>query len=301
MSEPRFSISQISTLQSSFAEDVEAYAAAGVDGIGIWEVKLPPGADAESLALVRESGLEVTNCVPAIPSILPLPLMEGPVDPRERIEAVCASIRRLAAFEPQSIACLTGPCGELDPAEAYRIVVDGLRRIGREAQAAGVRVGLEPIQRIGAEDWTIPTTIPGALELLDEVDDANFGIMFDVWHLWNSASLLDDIREQTGRFTGVHVSDWREPTRGWADRVLPGDGRRGRAGRSSRRSTRPAGAGRTTSRSSPTTAPSGTTTKGRCGASLRRSLPGWVGSRSRRRGRQARRACAFDLRPPGVL
>jgi sugar phosphate isomerase/epimerase len=22
----------------------------------------------------------------------------------------------------------------------------------------------------------------------------------------------------------VHVNDWREPTRGWADRVLPGDG-----------------------------------------------------------------------------
>jgi sugar phosphate isomerase/epimerase len=22
----------------------------------------------------------------------------------------------------------------------------------------------------------------------------------------------------------VHVSDWREPTRGWADRALPGDG-----------------------------------------------------------------------------
>jgi sugar phosphate isomerase/epimerase len=23
---------------------------------------------------------------------------------------------------------------------------------------------------------------------------------------------------------GVHIADWREPTRGWADRVLPGDG-----------------------------------------------------------------------------
>ena len=224
MPEPRFSISQISTLHASFAEDVEAYAEAGADGIGIWEMKLPQGADAESLALVRENGLQVTNCLPAIPSILPLPLMDGPVDPRERIEAVCASIRRLAAFEPQSVACLTGPCGTLEPAEAHRIVVDGLRRIGREAQAAGVRVGLEPIQRIGSEDWTIPTTIPEALALLDEVDDARFGIMFDVWNLWNGASLLDDIREHAGRFTGVHVSDWREPTRGWADRALPGDG-----------------------------------------------------------------------------
>jgi len=222
--EPSFSISQVSTLQASFAEDVDAYAAAGADGIGIWELKLPQGADAESLALVRDSGLAVTNCVPATPSILPLPLLEGPVDPRERIEAVCASIRRLAPFEPQSIVCLTGPPGGLDPGEAHRIVVDGLRRIGREAQAAGVRVGLEPIQRIGAEHWTIPTTIREALALLDEVDDANLGLTFDVWNLWNGATLLDDIREHAPRFTGVHVADWREPTRGWCDRVLPGDG-----------------------------------------------------------------------------
>ena len=26
------------------------------------------------------------------------------------------------------------------------------------------------------------------------------------------------------RFVGVHIADWRDPTRGWADRVLPGDG-----------------------------------------------------------------------------
>jgi len=224
VAEPSFSISQVSTLHASFAEDVEAYAGAGAGGIGIWEMKLPPGDDAASLALVRDAALEVTNCIPAIPSILPLPLMDGPVDPRERIEAVCASIRRLAPFEPQSVVCLTGPQGGLDADEAHRIVVDGLRRIGREAQAAGVRVGLEPIQRIGAEQWTIPTTIGEAAELLDEVGDAGFGIMFDVWNLWNCATLLDDIRDHAARFTGVHVGDWREPTRGWCDRVLPGDG-----------------------------------------------------------------------------
>ena len=224
MAEPSFSISQVSTLQASFAEDVEAYSAAGAAGIGIWEMKLPQGDDAASLALVGDGGLEVTNCIPAIPSILPLPLMDGPVDPRERIEAVCASIRRLALFEPRSVVCLTGPQGGLDPAEARRIVVDGLRRIGREAQAAGVRVGLEPIQRIGADQWTIPTTIGEAAGLLEEVGDPGLGIMFDVWNLWNGATVLDDIREHAGRFTGVHVSDWREPTRGWCDRVLPGDG-----------------------------------------------------------------------------
>src|SRR5262249_21069395 len=36
--------------------------------------------------------------------------------------------------------------------------------------------------------------------------------------------LHDEIEEHGHRIVGVHVNDWRDPTRGWADRVLPGDG-----------------------------------------------------------------------------
>ena len=46
------------------------------------------------------SGLEAAAAVPAIPSVLPLPLLGGPEDPAERVEAVCASLERLAAFAP---------------------------------------------------------------------------------------------------------------------------------------------------------------------------------------------------------
>jgi sugar phosphate isomerase/epimerase len=35
---------------------------------------------------------------------------------------------------------------------------------------------------------------------------------------------VDEIERHAHRFVGVHIADWREPTRGWADRVLPGDG-----------------------------------------------------------------------------
>jgi sugar phosphate isomerase/epimerase len=224
VSEPGFSISAVTTLQASFAEDLEAYCAAGADGIGLWELKLPEGQDAESLELVEASGLEVTNCVPVVPSILPLPLLEGPSDPDERVEAICASIRRFAPFRAQSLICLSGPVLDREPTEARRTVVDGLRRIAAESRASGVPVGLEPINRVGGEDWTIPTSIPEALELVEEAGGDGLGIMFDVWHLWGTERLLDDIAAHAGRFTGVHVDDWREPTRSWADRVLPGDG-----------------------------------------------------------------------------
>ena len=84
---PRISVSQITTLRSSFADDVRRYAEAGLDGIGVWELKLAEGDDPELLELFEASGLESAAAVPAVPSILPLPLLGGPEDPAERIEA----------------------------------------------------------------------------------------------------------------------------------------------------------------------------------------------------------------------
>ena len=221
---PAFSISQISTLTSAFAEDVDAYREAGADALGVWELKVGDDGDNAALEQLEASGLGSAAAVPLIPSILPLPLMEGPVDPSERVEAICASLHRLSAFRPSGVVCLTGPAGALDPSRARELVVDGLRTIAEEAQKAGLRVGLEPINRVGGENWTIVSSIPEAVELIDEVDRPALGIQFDAWHLWNTETVLDDIEREARRFVGVHVADWREPTRTWADRVLPGEG-----------------------------------------------------------------------------
>lgn len=197
---------------------MRAYSAAGADAIGVWEMKLPDGGDADALERLAESGLGSAAAIPAIPSILPLPLMEGPDDPAARVDAICASIHRLAPFSPAGIVCLTGPGDDRDT------VVEGLRTIADEAERAGVRVGLEPINRIGGEDWTIVSSLPETVELLEDADRPALGIQFDTWNLWNTPMLLDDIAAYVDRFVGVHVADWREPTRTWCDRVLPGDG-----------------------------------------------------------------------------
>jgi sugar phosphate isomerase/epimerase len=216
--EPKLSISQVSTLTAGFGEDLRAYADGGLDAIGIWELKLGEGPDDDALEAFERSGLGAASAVPEVPSILPLPLLPGPEDPRERIDSILRSIHRLARFHPTAIVCVTGPGGE------RATVVDGLREIGAEAERAGVRMALEPFQREGIESWSIVNTLGDAAELLDEVGSPAFGIQFDVWHLWNTPDLFDEIERHAQRFAGVHVSDWREPTRGWADRVLPGDG-----------------------------------------------------------------------------
>jgi sugar phosphate isomerase/epimerase len=211
-------VSQITTLRSSFADDLQTYAEAGLDGIGIWELKLPDGADAEALERLAASGLDSAAAVPHVPSILPLPLLGGPEDPAERIDAYCRSLERLAPFEPTNTVLLTGT-GDRD------VAVEGLRTIAAEAERLGMTVGVEPYQRDGGDLWSVVHSIPEAVELIrDAGDPPNVGIQFDVWHLWNTPTLVDDIEHEIDRFVGVHVCDRREPTRGWADRALPGDG-----------------------------------------------------------------------------
>jgi sugar phosphate isomerase/epimerase len=155
--------------------------------------------------------------VPQVPSVHPLPLLPGPDDPRERIDSILASLHRLRDFDPSAIVCVTGP-GDRET------VVAGLREIAAEAERLELRLALEPFQREGIEYWSIVNTLGEAAALIDEVGSPALGIQFDVWHLWNTPNVVDEIHAHAHRIHGVHVNDWREPTRGWADRVLPGDG-----------------------------------------------------------------------------
>lgn len=207
------SLSEISTVGASFAEDLRAYAAAGFEGIGIWESKL--GDDEADLAGFRSSGLRATNCVPFVPSILPNAVVPGPEDVEERIESMCASMARLARFEPDCILCLTGPGGEDD----HVTIVDGLRRVAAAAEDAGVRLGLEPIHVSQREALTVITTIPETLELLEEAGLPQVGIMVDLWHVGDTPDVERHLAENVDRITGVHVA---EQLPGRADRGLPG-------------------------------------------------------------------------------
>ena len=221
---PLFAVCEFTTLPASFEEDLAAYAEAGADGIGICEIKLAEGREAEQLASFRASGLAATSCVPAVPSILPLPHLPGPEAPGERVEALRAGIRRLAPFGPSAVVCLTGPAGAFDEPAARRIVVEGLRAVAEEAGRVGLAVGLEPMSASYRDDWTTIATLGEAVELCDEVGAANVGITFDTWHLWDTPGLLAEIEQHADRIVAVHVNDWRGETRGWCDRVLPGDG-----------------------------------------------------------------------------
>jgi sugar phosphate isomerase/epimerase len=215
----KLSLSEISTVNASFDEDVTAYAAAGFDAIGIWEMKLPDD-DAANVELLREAGLGVASCVPAIPSILPLriPGMEGPADPRERVDALCASMQRLATYSPECVLVLTGPAADTGSRD---VVIAGLQKIAKAAAAVGVRLGLEPAHPAQRESVSFVNSIADALALLAEAGLDDVGLMADTYNLWHEPP--EALAAVADRVTGLHVAD--EPAEpGRTDRALPGEG-----------------------------------------------------------------------------
>jgi sugar phosphate isomerase/epimerase len=219
----RFSVGEFTTPGLSFAEDLEVYRKAGADGIGI-DAGLKLRNFSDDLARFHDSGLAATFCFPETNTVFPGKLPRGPEDPADRVESMCVGVRALAAFEPQCVVCGPGPLSGRDPAEAWTVIVEGLRRAARAAAGEGLPLAVEPLHPTLEAEWSALTSLGQALRLIDDIGEQNVGIMFDVWHLWDSPRVRELLAANADRVIAVQVDDWRDPTRSWCDRVLPGDG-----------------------------------------------------------------------------
>lgn len=221
MTVPKLSISCPTTWNATIYEDIRNYAAAGANGIGMWEFKLEGQDEGKVLSAMESAGLQATLCCPAVPSLIPDPFFAQPADPDARLTALTAAIRRFSRFRPAAILVTTGEPGGYGLGEARRIVAEKLKPAADAAGELGIVLGVEPYRQTSG---TLVTAIPETLELIDSVGRPNVMMIIDVWHYWDVPDGLKDLRENTDRIVGIQLNDWREPTRGWCDRVLPGDG-----------------------------------------------------------------------------
>lgn len=227
MRNPMFSICEFTTPDTSFEEDLELYAVEGATGIGIAEEKLVAGKEDAQLDAFKSSGLTATVCLPTNIGVLPIRpqlIYGGPTDPRERIAAMCDSIRRIAQFEPDCIVVGTGSGEGWDETEARKVVIAGLREASQVAADLGTRLALEPCRKDLGFDASIVQGLQAAVDLIDEIDSPSIGICYDVYHHWHEDGIVELTQNYAKRIFGVQVNDWHEPARGFADRLLPGDG-----------------------------------------------------------------------------
>jgi len=220
----RLSINQLMLDESTFEEDLESCRRISASGIGIVESKLGHGRDQELAALLDAASLQATLCTAATPSLLPVALFGGPTDPHVRIEQLIASIERFAPFHPSQFITLTGVAGSLGDADQRRILVDGYRRVSAAAAEIGALIGIEPIRRSAAAEASIVSTVAEAADLVTDIDAPNVGIVYDVFHHWDSPSVVEDIAAYAALFSIVQLGDVPDRADAGIGRAIPGEG-----------------------------------------------------------------------------
>jgi sugar phosphate isomerase/epimerase len=227
---PFFSVSEFTTWDQSFPEDVALYRRLGVAGIEVCERKLSTdrGEAREQLARLKEGPLKVTSVQPRVHALFEDSMCPNINDPAERLRRYRQTIDLFSESFPGENLPLVTISGNA-PGHNFRLAHQAARKfypdLARYAADHGVRIMFEPLNPILMNADTFICTLGDALRLIEDVDHPHFGLMLDVWHVWHEPDIARRITGLGQRLFGVHVCDWpREQPRRLGDRVLPGQG-----------------------------------------------------------------------------
>jgi sugar phosphate isomerase/epimerase len=214
-------IAQVTTLPSTFADDLVNVSAAGFRAIEIWLTKLEQHLESTPAADTRkelaERGLEPVAAA----------YQGGLIQPHD--EARRAHLdhfkRRLDLCQSFGIATLVIAAESIgEPARhSFGNAVARLGQAARWAAGFDVRLALE-FRATGS----LCTSLPTAVALVEECREPNLGICLDVFHYYKGPSKFEDLdRLSPANLFHVQVCDVAGVPREQmadSDRVLPGDG-----------------------------------------------------------------------------
>ncbi len=216
----RLCLHTITTKPWRLDEAIERYQRAGIPAITVWRQALEPLGLSESARLLRESGLEVVSLCRG--GFFPAPT-EG--ERRKAIDDNRRAIEEAAAIGAPLIVLVCGAVPGLPLAEARGQIRDGIAAVLPEAQAAGVKLAIEPLHPMYADSRSAINTLAQANDMAESFADPFVGVTVDVYHLWWDSDLENQIRRAGRNILSFHICDWRTPTRDFLnDRGLMGEG-----------------------------------------------------------------------------
>jgi sugar phosphate isomerase/epimerase len=219
-----FGVSQYTTGPQSFEKDLQLFCEAGLEFIEVCEGKLDLQDPEPQIQQLKDSGLSVSTVQPRLHSLFSDAPRPVPTSPRERMGALRKTIELFGRHFPGvTLITISGAAPDQDYARAYRVAAREYREIAEIAAANGVRIAIEPLNPILMNVDTFLCSIAHAERVIESVDRPQFGLLLDVWHIWEDSDAARRIEKNAGRIFGVHISDWRDP-RAIGDRYLLGQG-----------------------------------------------------------------------------
>lgn len=214
-------LSQVCSLHSSFAQDLEDYAAGGCRSIEVWLTKLEEH-------LKRHTLDDVRRLVEQHGVALPVASFQGGLlasQGEQRREHWEHFTQRLDLCRELGIGTLVVACDVPEPLSQQTLdhVSASLTQLAQEAGRRGLRVALE-FQRSAAFGNNLQT----AAALVAETASPHLGLCLDVFHYYTGPSKLEDLGYLNAKnLFHVQVCDVAGVPRELAtdsDRILPGDG-----------------------------------------------------------------------------
>jgi sugar phosphate isomerase/epimerase len=216
----RLCIHTMTTKPWSLPEALAGYAAAGVPAVTVWRQALEPLGLAESARRIRTSGLRVASLCRG--GFFPAPTA---ATRRAAIDDNRRAVGEAAAIGAPLIVLVCGAVPGMPLEEGRRWIAEGIAAVLPDAEAAGVRLSVEPLHPMYADSRSAINTLAQANDLVEAVASPWLGVTIDVYHLWWDPSLEREIRRAGPHILSFHVCDWRTPTRDLLnDRALPGTG-----------------------------------------------------------------------------
>jgi sugar phosphate isomerase/epimerase len=215
------SISEVTTLPNSFAEDVAHYADAGCTGMEVWLTKLETHLENHSVAETEQllSDRGITLAAAAYQGGLLLSQGEARKVHFDHFR------KRLNICQALHIPTLLIIADFAEPPDALALErsVASLSQAAQWAGGSGVTLGLE---FRGKSSFC--ASLDTALSLIEQAGEPNVGVNLDVFQFYTGPSKLEDLELLTpARLVHVQLCDVAGVPRELAqdsDRILPGDG-----------------------------------------------------------------------------
>jgi sugar phosphate isomerase/epimerase len=218
----RLCIHTITTKPWSLETAVARYAAAGVKGITVWRQALD-GRD------VRKAGADIRNAGLSIVSLCRGGFFSGATE-AQRLQAIDENKRCIDQAAELGAPLIVLVCGAVPGQsleESRRQITDGIAAVLPHAAAAGVKLAIEPLHPMYADDRSAVNTMGQARAICGAIRSPWLGIALDVYHVWWDERLEEEIAAcgREGTLFAFHVCDWRTPTVDLLnDRGLMGEG-----------------------------------------------------------------------------
>ena len=215
----RFSANGLTTLRWDLLQDVGGCHDLGISSIGLWRPKVLEFGEERAIELLNDAALDVSSLswIGGFTGTNGHGFRDSIWDARE-------AIRFAGKVGADTVVVLSGSRGSHTLNHARRLLLEALRELADDAEAAGVALALPPMHPIFASDWTFLKSLDEAVDILAMTGHHRVKLAFDTYHLWREPDLLSRLPELVPLLGIVQVSDWREPTRSRQDRLVPGDG-----------------------------------------------------------------------------